>query len=177
MKPFTIRHHTALWRRFLALAALAFGISFLMTFWHYWLPKQPFRFLSESRVESVQYCYKQMSGIPYFVPLYPDEQEQFIESLRNIRMGKRTGAKDLEGWSGGSYKPTFLITMKSGFQFYVEVFSAMGPYLLVGLVEDPIPHTKEGTAVSFRVVLSPESYDAWGHCARYKVFCSQKYGF
>ena len=176
MKPFTIRHHTALWRRFLALTALAFGISFLITFWHYWLPKQPFLFLSENRVESVQYCYEMTAGEPHFVDLPEKDQQKFISSLQKLVIGKRASAGELSSWSGGEDKPTFLITMKNGSRFYVAFLYAAGPYLTIGLVESPVPKIRYGSTSRFRISLSKQSYDAYNTLNCINLFCQWDYG-
>ena len=164
-----------LFGRFLILAALSMGISLLLIFWYLWLPKRPFLFLSEQYVESVQYCYEMMYGIPSFAPLYPDEQQKFIEALQDVGTGKRTTPRDSRDSTGGIYKPTFLITLKGGFQFYMQIVNLGGPVLQIGLVESPIPQIRRSSL--FRVLINGKGYDAYKYLAHFYLYCYEKYEF
>ena len=164
-------------RRSLLITLSVFLTLILLTgVWFFWLPKRPFLFLSESRVESVQYCYEMTAGEPHFVDLPEKDQQKFISSLQKLVIGKRASAGELSSWSGGEDKPTFLITMKNGSRFYVAFLYAAGPYLTIGLVESPVPKIRYGSTSRFRISLSKQSYDAYNTLNCINLFCQWDYG-
>ena len=160
---------------FITLSVLL-ALILLAGVWFFWLPKRPFLFLSENRVESVQYCYEMTAGEPHFVDLPEKDQKKFISALQKLVIGKCASAGELSSWSGGEDKPTFLITMKNGFRFYVAFLYAAGPYLTIGLVESPVPKIRYGSISRFRISLSKQSYDAYNTLNCINLFCQWDYG-